>query len=138
MQRVTIQFHIPHLKRNNRVQMNSFHLNWKIEKNFPIIYLVGDITSESDKLLEDVYYEIRSRIKEKIYIFNFEKASYINSSGISSFIKIIHMHKEEDGDFIFTGLSEHLKKVMDIVGLTEYVKIYDKIETAINDNRNEL
>lgn len=114
--------------------MNSFNLKWKIEKNFPVIFLNGDITSEADHLLEEAYFEIRNHIKEKIFIFDFTNASYINSSGISSFIKIIHMHKEEDGDFIFTGLSDHLKKVMDIVGLTDYVKIYDSINTAIQKN----
>ncbi len=118
--------------------MSTFNLNWKIEKSFPVIILEGDITSEADQLLEQVYFEIRSQIKEKIYIFDFRKANYINSSGISSFIKIIHMHKEENGDFIFTGLSEHLKKVMDIVGLTDYVKIFDTIETAISKSKSEI
>jgi anti-anti-sigma factor len=118
--------------------MSTFSLKWKIEKNFPVILLNGDITSEADQLLEEAYYEIRNQIKEKIYIFDFENASYINSSGISSFIKIIHMHKEEDGDFVFTGLSEHLKKVMDIVGLTDYVKIFDTIETAIQKSKSQM
>lgn len=118
--------------------MSTFSLKWKIEKNFPVILLNGDITSEADQLLEEAYYEIRNHIKEKIYIFDFENANYINSSGISSFIKIIHMHKEEDGDFVFTGLSEHLKKVMDIVGLTDYVKIYDTIETAIQKSKIQM
>lgn len=118
--------------------MSAFNLKWKIEKNFPVILLDGEITSEADQLLEEVYYEIRSQVKEKIYIFDFENAHYINSSGISSFIKIIHVHKEDDGDFIFTGLSDHLKKVMDIVGLTDYVKIYDTIETAIQNSNSRM
>ncbi len=118
--------------------MSTFSLNWKIEKTYPIVFLDGDITSDADLLLEEAYFEIRKQIKNKIYIFDFEKANYINSSGISSFIKIIHMHKEENGDFIFTGLSDHLKKVMDIVGLTEYVKIYDSIETAIQRTKNGM
>jgi anti-anti-sigma factor len=118
--------------------MSTFNINWKIKQNFPIVTLEGDITSEADHLLEEAYYEIRNQIKEKIYIFDFQKANYINSSGISSFIKIIHIHKEENGDFIFTGLSEHLRKVMDIVGLTDYVRIFDTIETAIDNCKNEL
>jgi len=118
--------------------MSIFNLTWKIEKSFPVVFLEGDITSEADQLLEQVYFEIRSQTKEKIYIFDFRKANYINSSGISSFIKIIHLHKEENGDFIFTGLSEHLKKVMDIVGLTDYVKIFDSIEKAIIESNSEI
>jgi anti-anti-sigma factor len=118
--------------------MSTFIINWKITKDFPIITLEGDITSEADQLLEEAYYEIKNQIKEKIYIFDFKKANYINSSGISSFIKIIHIHKEENGEFIFIELSEHLKKVMDIVGLTDYVKIFDTIETAISSSNSEL
>ncbi len=118
--------------------MSVFSLKWKLEKNFPVIFLDGDITSEADQLLEEAYSEIRNQVKERIYIFDFTNANYINSSGISSFIKIIHMHKEENGDFIFTGLSEHLKKVMDIVGLTDYVKIYDTIETAIQKSKSQM
>lgn len=117
--------------------MSSFSLKWQIEQSFPVIYLNGDITSEADLLLEEAYYEIKKQVKNNIYIFDFERANYINSSGISSFIKIIHLHKEQDGDFIFTGLSEHLKKVMDIVGLTDYVKIYDSIELAIRESKKE-
>ena len=117
--------------------MSSFNLKWSLEKSFPVIYLIGDITSEADHFLEEAYYEIKKQVKSNIYIFDFERANYINSSGISSFIKIIHIHKEQDGDFIFTGLSEHLKKVMDIVGLTDYVKIYDTIEAAIQAIGND-
>lgn len=117
--------------------MSSFSLKWQLEQSFPVIYLNGDITSEADSLLEEIYYEIKKTTKNNIFIFDFQRANYINSSGISAFIKIIHLHKEQDGDFIFTGLSEHLKKVMDIVGLTDYVRIYDSIENAISENRNE-
>ena len=111
--------------------MNPFHLIWEIEKDIPVIYLEGDITSESDHVLKDAYNDIKKKSKSRIFIFDFTKSNYINSSGISSFIKIIHLHKESNGDFVFTGLSDHLLKVMDIVGLTEYISISETIESAI-------
>ncbi|HOP28421.1 MAG TPA: STAS domain-containing protein [Spirochaetota bacterium] len=111
--------------------MNPFHLTWEIEKDIPVIYLEGDITSESDNILKDAYNDIKKKSKSRIFIFDFTKSNYINSSGISSFIKIIHLHKESNGDFVFTGLSDHLLKVMDIVGLTEYISISETIESAI-------
>lgn len=111
--------------------MNPFHLTWEIEKDIPVIYLEGDITSESDNILKDAYNDIKKKSKSRIFIFDFTKSNYINSSGISSFIKIIHLHKESNGDFVFTGLSAHLLKVMDIVGLTEYISISETIESAI-------
>lgn len=111
--------------------MYSFKLKWSLEKALPIIYLEGDITSEADPLLQEAYNEIKKQSKSTTYIFDFKKANYINSSGISAFIKLIHMHEDNNGNFIFIGLSEHLKKVMDIVGLTDFVKIYENVDSAL-------
>lgn len=116
--------------------MNPFNLTWVIEREIPVIYLEGDITSESDQVLKDAYNEIKKKSRSRVFIFDFTKSNYINSSGISSFIKIIHLHKEANGDFIFTGLSDHLLKVMDIVGLTEYISISETIESAIKKIHN--
>jgi hypothetical protein len=83
--------------------MSTFSLKWKIEKNFPVILLNGDITSEADQLLEEAYYEIRNQIKEKIYIFDFENANYINSSGTNERSAraiarpfLVHLHRRSD------------------------------------------
>ncbi|HOP61754.1 MAG TPA: STAS domain-containing protein [Spirochaetota bacterium] len=111
--------------------MNPFNIKWVLEKDIPVVFLEGDITSESDSLLKETYAEIKKKNRSRVYIFDFSKSNYINSSGISSFIKIIHIHKESNGEFIFTGLSDHLLKVMDIVGLTEYISISENIESAI-------
>lgn len=116
--------------------MNPFNLKWAMEKEIPVIYLEGDITSESDQVLKDTYTEIKKKSRSRIFIFDFARSNYINSSGISSFIKIIHLHKESNGEFIFTGLSDHLLKVMDIVGLTEYISISETIESAIKKIQN--
>ncbi len=118
--------------------MNAFSLKWDIEKKIPVVYLEGDITSESDNTLKETYNEIKKKSKSRIYIFDFTNSTYINSSGISSFIKIIHLHKESNGEFIFTGLSEHLLKVMDIVGLTEYITISETKESAIKKINSSL
>lgn len=116
--------------------MNPFNLNWAIENDIPVIYLEGDITSESDQTLRETYNEIKMKSRSRFFIFDFTDSNYINSSGISSFIKIIHLHKESNGEFIFTGLSDHLLKVMDIVGLTEYISISETIQSAIKKIQN--
>lgn len=116
--------------------MNPFNLKWIIEKDIPVIYLEGDITSEADLTLKEAYNDIKKKSRSRFYIFDFSSSNYINSSGISSFIKIIHLHKESNGEFIFTGLSDHLLKVMDIVGLTEYISISETIQSAIKKIQN--
>ncbi|MCL2155559.1 MAG: STAS domain-containing protein [Leptospirales bacterium] len=116
--------------------MNSFNLTCKIIKSFPIIFFDGQITSEIEELLDKAYHEVMSQVDSKLLILDFTKADYINSSGISSLIKILKINKESGGDLIFTGLSDHIKKVMDIVGLSDYVKIFNTTDIAINHYNN--
>ena len=111
--------------------MHSFNLTWEIIESFPIIFFDGDITAKIEELLEETYDKVMSQINSKMLIFDFTKANYINSSGISSLIKILKMYNEAGGDLIFTGLSDHLKRVMDIVGLSDYVKIFSTIDMAM-------
>jgi len=115
--------------------MDNFNLKWKNKDEYPVIFMEGDITSSSEKLLIEAYKEINESTKDsQIIIFNFENVNYINSSGISSIIKLLQMQKNKNGDFIFIGLSDHFKKVMDIVGLTDFITIYDSYELFMKRN----
>ena len=118
--------------------MNSFKLTWEVVQSFPIIYLDGDITLDAKELLEETYNSIMDQLKTKILILDFSKIYYINSSGISSLLNILRLHYEISGELIFTGLSDHLKKVLDIVGLIDHVKDFETIEMAIQYCKNEL
>jgi len=112
---------------------DNFKLKWEDKDGFPVIHIQGDITASSEKKLVNSYEEITTKINNSnIIIFNFEKVNYINSSGISSIIKLLQMHKNINGDFVFIGLSEHFRKVMDIVGLTDFVSIYDSFSAFKN------
>jgi anti-anti-sigma factor len=118
--------------------MNQFNLTWEVIQTFPIISLDGDITFEAEKLLEETYHAIMDNLKAKQLIFDFSKIDYINSAGISSFIRLFRIHNETGGDFIFTGLSDHIKKVLDILELTDYVKVFKTVEMAIQYCQDEL
>lgn len=110
--------------------MNSFEIQWDTSKKYPVIFLKGDITIDSSEKIQDAYNEIKNAVSSKTLIFDFNESKYINSSGISSLIKILQNHQEVNGKFIFTGLSDHMTKVLDIVGLTEYVTICSNLDSA--------
>ncbi len=112
--------------------MESFEIKWDIKGKCPVIFLQGDITGDSSEKLHAAYEEIKKEAAADTLIFDFNNSRYINSSGISSLIRILHIHQETNGKFIFTGLTEHMIKVFDIVGLTEYVTIYASIDAALN------
>jgi len=110
--------------------MESFEIEWDITGKCPVILLIGDITGDSSEKLQAVYHKIIDAGSADTLIFDFKNSRYINSSGISSLIRILHKHQEKNGKFIFTGLTDHLIKVLDIVGLTEYITICDSIDSA--------
>ena len=113
--------------------MKEFNIEWKIENDVPVLYMNGDITTDADVHLLNTYNEIRKINKNQTMIFDFFQSDYINSSGISAVIKLLHIHKEYNGDFIFIRLSDHFKKVMSIMGLTDYITIYDSKEQAFKN-----
>jgi anti-anti-sigma factor len=109
---------------------DDFKIEATEEKGIPIIYIYGDVTSETDSEITEFYQKIASQGKNKI-IINFTHISYINSAGIAILINIITDVADKKGQVIFVNLSSHFQKVMDIVGLTDFVDIYGTNEEAL-------
>jgi anti-anti-sigma factor len=105
----------------------------EIISGLPVISIEGDMTSDADSDIKKLYSEIKEKFPEnKTIIINFEKTKYINSSGIATLINIIQDINEKKGMITFVGMSDHLKKVMDIVGITDFVKLFDNKDQAVN------
>lgn len=96
----------------------------------PVLALSGEITSEADTELKKQYYSIAEERRKQV-ILDFEKTRYINSSGIAVLISIITEATEKEHNVEFVGLTPHFKKVMEIVGLTDFVNIYDSIDEIL-------
>ncbi|PKL39110.1 MAG: anti-sigma factor antagonist [Spirochaetae bacterium HGW-Spirochaetae-1] len=94
-------------------------------ENIPIIVIEGDMTSDADADVKKVYSELMDQHNIDKIIVNFEKTKYINSSGIATLINIIQNINDKNGKIAFVGMSDHFKKVMDIVGITDFVQIFE-------------
>lgn len=93
-------------------------------KGYPVLVVEGDMTSDADADVKSAYAEIKRSKPIDTLIVNFEKTRYINSSGIATLINIIQDVQELNGTIYFIGLSDHFKKVMDIVGISDFVEIH--------------
>jgi anti-anti-sigma factor len=103
-----------------------------IIKDIPVISIEGDLTSDADGDAKGVYTEVKDRYSPQKLIVNFENTKYINSSGIATLIHIIQDVNEKGGIIAFVGMSDHLKKVMSIVGISDFVQIYNSNNEALN------
>ena len=104
-----------------------------IMSNIPVLILEGDITSKADADIMNEYLKLKEKQAPFYCILYFTKTKYINSAGIAILINIIQDFGDFGGKVIFTGLSPHFNKVIDIVGITDFVTLYATNEDALKN-----
>jgi len=92
--------------------------------------LSGELTSYSEKILEQSYEEASKQGAKKL-CFNFREVSYINSAGMAIVISILTQSRKSGQALTAFGLTEHFKKIFDMVGITKYMQHYDTEEDAV-------
>jgi anti-anti-sigma factor len=63
----------------------------------------------------------------------FEEKAYINSGGIAVLIQLLAETKRNNQKIGITGLSDHFKKIFNMVGITKFAKIYNTVEEALEN-----
>lgn len=111
---------------------NNFKIISSETAGFPTIAIDGDLTSECDQEIKKSYFEKKPKDGVMNLIINFEKTKYINSSGIAVLISLIQDINETCGKLVFMGMSAHFKRVMDIVGVSDFVKSAETESEAID------
>ena len=102
----------------------------KQQGDVTVMDIRGDITSYSESILKEAYQQVFNQDARKI-ILKIEKFAYINSGGIALIIQILYQIKENKQIAAIAGVSEHFKKIFDMVGITKFAKIYDTVEDAL-------
>ncbi|WP_078128287.1 STAS domain-containing protein [Leptospira alexanderi] len=109
---------------------DDFKVSVDLAVSVPIIHIEGEITSEADEEILGKYESIPQEKRDRV-ILNFQGTSYINSAGIATLISLITKASETKKKVEFAGLNEHFRKVMDIVGLTDFVLIHNSLQEAL-------
>jgi anti-anti-sigma factor len=90
----------------------------------------GDVTALSEPFLNDAYNKANEQSAGKI-LLKFQEDAYINSGGIALLIQILAETKKNNQQAGITGLSDHFKKIFNMVGITKFSKIYDTLDDAL-------
>lgn len=110
----------------------QFKVTSDLIESIPVIIIEGDLTSEADSEVKKLYFGFKEKGITNKMIINFDNTKYINSSGIATLINIIQDVNENKGLVAFVGLSDHLQKVMDIVGISDFVQIHKTNSEAVS------
>ena len=96
-----------------------------------IFNIQGDITSFSEPFLNQAYAEANDQGASKI-LLNVENGAYINSGGIAVLIQILAQTKKNNQKISITGLSDHFKKIFNMVGITKFADIHSDVKSALD------
>jgi len=97
-----------------------------------IMDIRGDITAFSDPFLNNAYQEANDQGARKIILKSYKEA-YINSGGIALLIQLLAQIKRNNQRVVIAGISEHFKKIFNMVGITKFAPIYDTQEAALQN-----
>ncbi len=104
----------------------------KLEKqgDVTIMDIQGDITAFSDPFLNSAYQRANDQGTRKI-ILKSNPEAYINSGGIALLIQLLAQIKRNDQQVVIAGISDHFKKIFNMVGITKFAPVYDTAEAAL-------
>jgi len=96
-----------------------------------ILDIRGDITVFSEPFLNEAYNKA-SRLGASRLLLKFDANAYINSGGIALLIQLLAQAKRTNQIIAIAGLSNHFKKIFNMVGITKFARIFDSLEEAVS------
>ena len=95
-----------------------------------IMDIQGDITAFSEPFLNQAYQKATADGATNI-LLKVADETYINSGGIAVLIQILAQTKKNNQVIGITGISDHFKKIFNMVGITKFASIHNSLEEAL-------
>jgi len=110
-------------------QTNQFQL--KQQNDVTVLHIKGDITAQSEPVINEAYKKADDQGAAQKILVQFEEDAYINSGGIAVLIQILAHTQKKNQQIGITGLSDHFKKIFNMVGISKFAGIYNTVEDAL-------
>ncbi|MCH8980823.1 STAS domain-containing protein [candidate division KSB1 bacterium] len=123
------KLHSQNFLTGNVMEQNT-QVETRVQNEVGIIDIAGEVTSFSEKILEEAYEKLTADGIKKIG-FNFKNVSYINSAGMAIIISILTKSRARDQALRSWGLTDHFQKIFDMVGITKYMDHKQNEEEAL-------
>ena len=115
-------------------------MQYEIEERgrYKMIHIIGNITPEvSTRVLDDTISELIDNGHHN-FIFNLERTTYLDSSGIGIFIHCLCDVQENNGSIYIIAEDNQVKEVLSMVGIDRLIKIYDSEELFFKDQKDNF
>jgi len=111
--------------------LNTNEITFEHHGDVTLFDIQGDITSFSEPFMNDAYQSASDQGAKKI-LLKIDRDTYINSGGIAILIQILSQSKLKNQKIGITGLSNHYKKILSMVGITKFANIHESVESALD------
>jgi anti-anti-sigma factor len=95
-----------------------------------VIAIQGNVTARSESRFQRLFGEAMALNKPRIVLHFLENAA-INGAGIAVLTQLLLESQRQSRHVVVAGLSENLRKVFEIVGLSKMVVMADSLEEAL-------
>ncbi len=100
-------------------------------KDVAVMDIEGNLTSQAEAVLAETYEKTFAEGATKI-VMRFNENCSINGAGIAILIRLLAESNKNNQRVAITGLSQNFKKVLELVGITKFARIFDNQEDAVN------
>ena len=95
-----------------------------------VIVIQGNITAKAEARFQALYQEALALSKPRI-VLHFRESAAINGAGIAVLTQLLLDSQKQGRQVVVAELSENLRKVFEIVGLSKIVPMVDSLEKAV-------
>lgn len=100
------------------------------KNNAKLIRFVGDLDATN---VETVLERVCTLFSEGYtnLVADFKKLRYVNSTGLGILLHFSKSAKEKGGSFKISNVNENVYEIIEIIGATSLLEIYDELDEAI-------
>jgi len=96
-----------------------------------IVRFVGDLdATNTDYIMEQIFNFFSDGFVN--LVADFKDLRYVNSTGLGILLHFSKSAKEKGGSFKIVNVNENVYEIIDIIGATSLLEIYDELDEAIS------
>ena len=104
----------------NLSEVNGFH----------VVSIEGDVDLNSSPKVRETFKKLVDQSSPKV-IVNFEKVTYVDSSGLATFIELMQRLKKNAGSMSLVQMSDKIYNLFEVTKLNKLFTIYKTQEEAL-------
>ena len=114
-----------------KIRKSGISFEARAENDMVVISISGQLDSFASR---DLKAEFKDLIDARNYmlLLDFEKVSYVDSSGIGAVVAAAQQLRKRKGDIRLFGMAADIRKAFDLIGASKVLEIFETEQEALN------